>query len=236
MTVLAYARWLAKRLLDCRYFRTYRRFKPFTMIAATPYVANLKIAMTIRDVPGAVVECGTWKGGMIAGIAHHLGRHREYWLFDSFEGLPSVETIDGDAAKQWQAETSGAHYHNNCTAAEADARSAMGFAGINAPHVVKGWFENTLTTAQFPDGIALLRIDADWYKSTKCVLDALFPHVRDRGVVIVDDYYTWEGCAKAVHEYLVINNRPERIACIGGVCVIRKLGATSEPLGAVKSE
>ena len=55
------------------------------------YIANLVLSGRAAGVPGAIVECGTWKGGMIAGIASLLGASREYYLYDSFEGLPPAE-------------------------------------------------------------------------------------------------------------------------------------------------
>lgn len=211
--------------LSCtpRLSNIYRLLRNFTMLSALDYVANLKLARSAASVPGVIVECGTWKGGMSAGIAKLLGNKREYFLFDSFEGLPIAESIDGVGAKNWQENTEGALYFDNCKASKEDAATAMDIAKIVGPHLIKGWFEETLHLTKFPDGIAVLRIDADWYKSTYQVLDALFPLVNKDGVIIIDDYYTWEGCAKAVHDYLSKNQRPERISSFEGVCFIRKM-------------
>jgi hypothetical protein len=65
--------------------------------------------------------------------------------------------------------------------------------------------------------IALLRLDDDWYESTKCVLEHLAPRVKPGGIVIVDDYYCWEGCTRAVNEYAFNNNWMIRQTCHGGV-------------------
>jgi hypothetical protein len=192
------------------------------MIPRSIYVANLKLARSTASVHGAIVECGTWKGGMIAGIAKLLGKDRDYYLFDSFEGLPPAESIDGQAAKRWQEDTESPCYFNNCTASEMDAANAMSLAGISDAKLVKGWFEDTLPRATFPNGIAVLRVDADWYKSTSQILYSLFPFVNENGLVIIDDYYAWVGCSQAVHDYLSQNKRPERISSYKGVCFIRK--------------
>lgn len=192
------------------------------MIPASAYVSNLVLVKEVAQVPGAVVECGTWKGGMIAGIAKMLGKEREYFLFDSFEGLPPVQPIDGSAARQWQSNTDDPGYHDNCTASEADAFAAMAIAAVPRVRIAKGWFENTLPVAEFPTGIAILRMDADWYSSTMQVLESLFPAVNVGGLILIDDYYTWEGCSKAVHDYLSKNQRPEKIRNLGGVCYISK--------------
>src|ERR1700739_3336116 len=98
----------------------------------------------------------------------------------------------------------------------------MRIAGVPHVRIRKGWFEDTLSTADFPGGIALLRLDGDWYAST-CQALTLFPRVNEGGIVIVDDYYAWDGCSRAVHDYLSEHARPERIETIdGSVCVIRK--------------
>ena len=89
------------------------------------YVANLCIVRALQSVPGCVVECGVWRGGMIAGIAEVLGPEREYILFDSFEGLPPAKEIDGEAALAWQSDKSSPLYHDNCAAEQKFAAEAM---------------------------------------------------------------------------------------------------------------
>src|SRR5438094_789208 len=104
--------------------RIYQKYQAHTMIPKPTYTQNLELARHVRDVPGSVVECGVWKGGMIAGIAEVLGDTREYVLFDSFQGLPPANGIDGEAALAWQADKDGAKFHDNCTASAADAEAA----------------------------------------------------------------------------------------------------------------
>ena len=224
---------LTTRLAD---YRLFYRLEKFTMISQSKFAVNLEIARWFSHVPGAVVECGTWKGGMIAGIATALGSHREYFLFDSFEGLPPAQpSMDGEAALRWQADTASPNYFENCKAAEDDAREAMKFAGVSDARIFKGWFRDTLPDAEFPDGIAILRLDADWYEPTMEILDHLFKFVRKDGVIIIDDYHTWEGCSRAVHDFLAKHRCVERINERFGVCYIRKLTDTrpsgSPPLG-----
>ena len=52
-----------------------------------------------------------------------------------------------------------------------------------------------------PDKIALLRLDTDWYESTKHELLHLYPILAMHGLLILDDYGIWAGCQKAVDEY-----------------------------------
>jgi O-methyltransferase len=170
------------------------------MISERQYVGNLHLAAKVAPIEGSIVECGTWRGGMIAGIADVAGSGRSYYLCDSFEGLPPAKEVDGVAAMAWQADTADPEYSNNCTASVADARSAMAKSGVGDYTIFEGWFHETLPN--FPrTPIALLRMDADWYDSTKCVLDNLALQVVPGGLIIIDDYYAWEGCTLAVNEY-----------------------------------
>ncbi len=191
--------------------RIHRRVKNYTMIPRKGYCANLRLARRFLRIPGAIVECGTWKGGMSAGMASVFGKDRQYFLYDSFEGLPEAKIIDGEAAQQWQADKNSPHYYNNCKASAEDARLAMASVGVANANILKGWFEQTLPHAKFQQGIALLRMDGDWYDSTICILNHLFPQVNPGGCVVIDDYHCWEGCSKAVHDYLSRCQRPERV-------------------------
>lgn len=207
---LLYPAYRAYRALRyVRYHRIYSRFADFTMIRRRGYVTNLALCDQFRHVPGAVVECGTWKGGMIAGIAALFNDGRDYHLFDSFEGLPDPLEVDKDrsglSAAQWQARSS-----HNCRADESTARSAMALSGARNVRIHKGWFNATLPTYG-GQPIAILRVDGDWYESTFDVLTNLFPHVAAGGLIIFDDYYYWDGCARAVHDFLSRNGLSERI-------------------------
>jgi hypothetical protein len=79
------AYWAAN---EWRFRRLHQKYKSYTMIPERLYAGNLHLAAGIAGIEGAVVECGTWRGGMIAGIADVLGSGRRYYLCDSFEGLP----------------------------------------------------------------------------------------------------------------------------------------------------
>ena len=88
-------------------------------------------------------------------------------------------------------------------------------AGELAQHariaVTRGWFSDTLPAFRPAAPIAVLRMDGDWYDSTRCILDQLWSKLAPGALVIVDDYYDWDGCARALHDFLSANDRPERI-------------------------
>src|SRR5262245_12124122 len=107
-------------LRDCRQAlrlkKIYQKFRSFTMIPESFFLDNLMIAERLRSSPGCVIECGVWRGGMCGGIAEVMGPGRQYFLFDSFEGLPPAKEIDGPAARAWQANVTNPGYHDNCKA------------------------------------------------------------------------------------------------------------------------
>jgi O-methyltransferase len=204
---------------ESRLRKTFWKYREFTMVPEDIYTANLRLASRVKSVPGSIVECGTWRGGMIAGIADVLGPSRHYCLFDSFEGLPPAREIDGVAALAWQKNTSSPGYYNNCRASEQEARQVMSMSRATNYTLVKGWFNETLPRADLGP-IALLRMDADWYDSSKAILDNLAACVVPGGLILVDDYYTWEGCTRAVNEHAAARNWMIRQDERGAVCYI----------------
>lgn len=211
-------RW---RLQQRRYLRIYRKYKDFTMIPESLYASNLRITDGLQQVPGCVVECGVWRGGMSAGMAEILGANRRYFLFDSFEGLPPAKEIDGESAIDWQANTKSPGYFNNCSAELDFAETAMKKSGATNVRLVKGWFSDTLHSIDLDEPIALLRLDGDWYDSTICCLNTLAEKLAPGGLIIMDDYFAWDGCSRAVHDYLSSTKSAMRINNIYGVVVIQ---------------
>jgi hypothetical protein len=180
------------------------------MIPKATFVQNLALCSDYKHLQGDFVECGVWRGGMSAAIAEILGKDRLVHLYDSFMGLPEAKEIDGPAALSWQRDTSSSNFYNNCCAEECFVEQAMSLACHSNYVLHKGWFKETLLE-QLPERIAILHLDADWYDSTMTCLRYLFPKVIDQGIIIIDDYGTWDGCAKAVHEYLSSINQVNRI-------------------------
>jgi hypothetical protein len=198
----------------------FEKYRSFTMIDESSYAANLEIARKSRKISGDVVECGVWRGGMIAGIAELLGTEKNYHLYDSFEGLPEAKEIDGKGAIDWQKNTSGDFYFDNCKAEIEFAEKAMNQTGAKYS-CYKGWFCDTLPKNQITH-ISLLRLDGDWYDSTMDCLKHLFPKVVKGGVVLIDDYHTWDGCSRAVHDYLSSVQSTSRVSSHKGVAYIIK--------------
>jgi O-methyltransferase len=186
------------------------KIKPFTMVPDAPLVdlACLVQAVLAEGIPGNIVECGAWRGGasfLMADLLRQAGvKDRKVWMFDSFEGLPAPQEIDGSAALEYAQNTDSPEYYDNCRASFEDVQRQAEKLGLT-PYVrcVKGWFEETLPAHRAEIGpIAILRIDGNWYASVRCCLDTLYDQVVDDGFVLFHTYYTYDGCALAVHDFL----------------------------------
>lgn len=164
-------------------------------------------------IPGDLVECGVWRGGSMMAIAQTLTRcgspTRQLWLYDTFQGMTSPTEADVDLAGRPASEQlpggkpPGEGGPSWYAASLHDVRSNLERTGYPS-HLIKyvqGPVERTLAT-EAPETIALLRLDTDWYDSTKVELETLFPRLAAGGVLIIDDYGHWEGCRRAVDEYL----------------------------------
>jgi hypothetical protein len=210
------------------YLPIYRKYQSQTMIPEQSYLENLLLVGSALQNPdlskGAIVECGTWKGGMAAGLIEIGGQDRDYCFFDSFEGMPAAKEIDGENALRWQADKASPKYYDNCSASLEEFQATVNLAGC-APErikIFKGLFEKTLPDFQ-PPLIAVLRLDADWYDSTMICLQKFWNHILPGGLILLDDYYVWDGCSRAVHSFLAERQATERIHQFPvGVAFMRK--------------
>ena len=191
----------------------YHKYRDATMMPFPHFVDNLRLVRTIELMPHDwIVECGTWRGGMAAGMVEITRGRAQYAFLDSFQGLPPAGSRDGQAAHAWQSDVEGTWYYDNCTATRSQFDQVMQRTKFQEANVEihKGWFEDSLPCFA-PRAIAVLRLDADWFDSTLECLTWLFPLVKVGGLVILDDYGTWDGCSRAVHKYLSDYDRPEFI-------------------------
>lgn len=162
-------------------------------------------------VQGDIVECGVWKGGnlIIAGLMRkHLAFQRTIWGYDTFAGMTEPTDNDVkpgfavDAKAKFKALNSGA-VTDWCFVPIEDVETAYrDSVGDIDVKLIKGRVEDTLLEpANLPAQISILRLDTDFYESTKLELEILYPRLRPGGVMIIDDYGVWAGSRKAVDEY-----------------------------------
>jgi hypothetical protein len=179
--------------------------KLYAMYRATEYVLK-------AGVPGDIVECGVWRGGsmmMAALSALALGdASRRLVLFDTFEGHPAPDQEkDGPSVySEWKSRRRSDQSSDWARASLDDVRRNLESTGypMNKVSFVKGMVQDTMP-ANAPETIALLRLDTDWYESTAWELKHLYPHLSERGVLIIDDYGTMLGQQRATDEYFADN-------------------------------
>lgn len=203
------------------YQRLFTKYKDLTMIEEQRFVINLELCDKFKHLEGDYAECGVWRGGMSAAIAEVIGKEKKIHLFDSFEGLPPAQEIDGEAAIRWQQDKTSPTYFENCRAEKQFAIDAMAKAAHTNYETYQGWFADTLPKFK-PTRLSILRLDGDWYESVMTSLQYLYPMVVESGLVILDDYPYWTGCSRAVHKYLSDINSESRIHEVNNVTFIEK--------------
>ena len=207
----------------CNEYSMTSKERKYALYQAVKYIVN-------NNIKGDFVECGTWKGGSCMIIAETLKEmkqlNRKIYVYDTFEGMPKPTEEDyrlsdhHDTLEDWEKFTK---------------EDAVGWVGIPLEEVktnmystdypkeniifVKGKVEDTIPKTM-PKEIALLRLDTDWYESTKHELEQMYPLLVKNGVLIIDDYGTLAGSKKATDEYfkegkILLN----RIDCAGRIVV-----------------
>ncbi len=165
-------------------------------------------------IEGDFVECGVAAGGSVMAMAivlHDLGTsNRRIWLFDTFEGMPEptehdMGRFDTPAMKLYRKKHDPVDgWIKFGVDVVRDNVLTTGYPADNL-EFVKGKVQETLPD-RMPEQIALLRLDTDWYESTKAEMEHLFPKLQTGGLILIDDYYRWKGSRKAVDEYVAAND------------------------------
>ena len=172
---------------------------PYTKTSRERLIAMAKACQRIDadKIAGDIVECGVWRGGNII-LARKLCPDRMCWLYDTFEGMANKSKWDknkrGFSIDEGKARVSMQEVIENLQATETFESDKLTF--------VQGKVEKTLLEpTNLPERIALLRLDTDWYWSTRAELEVLWPRLTSGGILIVDDYGHWLGATKAVDEF-----------------------------------
>lgn len=190
------------------------RVRPYTMTSPQSVIGLCEAVEYVAraGVPGAMVECGVWRGGSVMAMAltllHCGGGDRELYLFDTFAGMTRPDHRDrpvsdlGSPLDWWESAKRDDGHNEWAYAALEEVRENVLSTGYPPELVrfVKGPVEQTLPE-RAPGSIALLRLDTDWHASTHHELEHLYPRLVSRGVLIVDDYGSWAGARQAVDEY-----------------------------------
>ena len=198
--------------------RIFQSVQEFTMTSPERVNALVEAVKYIvqNQIEGDFVECGVWKGGSAMAMVYTLlelgEKDRELYLYDTFTGMvtPTDKDISfaGEVAQETFEKTKvSADASDWCYAPIDDVRTNVFGTGYPKErfHFIQGKVEDTIP-GNIPEKIALLRLDTDWYESTRHELAHLFPRLSPSGVLIIDDYGCWQGAKEAVDEYIEENN------------------------------
>jgi O-methyltransferase len=188
-----------------------QRVAPFTMTSIERRAALIGAIdhVTRAGIDGAIVECGVWRGGSMMTAALALLERgqagRDLWLYDTFTGMSEPTATDRShdgVSAQHQLEATDRGQGVWCEASLDDVQANLQSTGYPREriHFQAGKVEDTIP-AMLPGPIAVLRLDTDWYESTRHELQHLYPLLQSGGVLIIDDYGHWQGARQAVDEY-----------------------------------
>lgn len=203
--------------------------KPYTMTDKLRVLALIHAVKHVLacNIQGEIVECGVWKGGSMMTIARTLLQagvsDRNLWLFDTFEGMPAPTARDRDNKNtDVQAKFASVKFQDRdgsdwCYSPLDEVKANVQSTGYPSERVryVKGKVEDTLPGNEV-GSIALLRLDTDFYESTKSEMHHLYPKLAKGGILILDDYYTWQGSREAVEEYFAGRADKPLLVTVGG--------------------
>lgn len=163
-----------------------------------------------ENLPGLIVEAGTARGGSAIVLAAAKRPDRPMKVYDVFGMIPPPSERDGeDVHRRYAAITAGTakgpgsetyYGYRDDLYHEVEESFARHGVAVHDHHVdlVRGLFEDTI---QLDEPVALAHLDGDWYESTMTCLERIAPLLVGRGRIVLDDYYTWSGCRRAVDEY-----------------------------------
>jgi hypothetical protein len=199
--------------------RIFAAVKDFTMTSAERVAALVQATRFVVEhkIGGAIVECGVWRGGSTMAVAltlKELGDEtRDICLYDTFAGMSAPTEADVDiggasAQPKFDRRKISEDSSNYCLSPLDETRENVFSTGYPSDkfHFVEGKVEDTIPATIPPGPIALLRLDTDWYESTKHELVHLFPPLAENRPLIIDDYGHWQGAKQAVDEYFAEHN------------------------------
>jgi len=205
---------------DPEFAPAFKACAPYTLTSFESQYALWKAVQYVMrsEIPGDFVECGVFRGGsvMVAAKAfEHFGdTSRRLYLYDTFEGMPDPTEQDVDfkgRTPQQHLRTWSVNKMSEMTNSPLDeVRRNVLSTGLAAERFVfvKGKVEETIPGTLPPGPIAVLRLDTDWYESTRHELEHMYDRLSPGGVLIIDDYGHWEGSRRAVDEFLTSTGVP----------------------------
>ncbi len=171
-----------------------------------------------NQIQGDIVECGVWKGGnliLLGELCQKFKIDKKIFGYDTFEGMTEptkhdVNFYNKSAKKNMDKYKNNKNDENSFWVAnnlENTKNNILKNTIYKNFKLIKGDVLKTLNVKEnLPSRISLLRLDTDFYESTKKELEILYPLLRKGGILIIDDYGQWKGCRKAVDEFFIDKN------------------------------
>lgn len=177
---------------------------PYTQLGRERLLNNIWAVEHLIEskIEGDFVEVGVWKGGSVASMLlalNRLGTQRTFHLYDTFSGMTSPLSVDLDLTGRLSLREG-----DNLAPLDECKRVISTVTGYDEKYL-EYHVGDIMKCKKFPDKIALLRLDTDFYDSTKHELEHMYPNVVKGGIVIIDDYGHFQGCRKAVDEFLAVH-------------------------------
>jgi predicted O-methyltransferase YrrM len=188
----------------------------FTMVSKERLLNLEKYCEKFRNTNYSFVECGVAKGGCLALMTHTAGEGNKIYGFDSFEGMPEITEKDVGDYNKSDIYNGWGKSGDNLSGGIENVYKTFQRLNVDMKNVtlIKGFFNDTLNVAENIEKvgkIGILRLDGDWYESTKICLEKLYEKVVPGGVVIIDDYGHWVGAKRATDEFRASSNISEAL-------------------------
>ena len=179
-----------------------------------------------NNIEGAVVECGVQSGDFEYIWIKELQRNntvRDIYLYDTFGGLTEPSEHDytcpdatiykmstDEVYNTWKSQQISDTINGWCFTPLYAVKNRLNSTGYpqDKLHYIVGDVMVTLQDkSNIPEKIAVLRLDTDWYESSKYELEQMYDNVVSGGVIIFDDYYHWNGQRKATDDFFASINK-----------------------------
>lgn len=178
-----------------------------------------------NNIEGCIVECGVESGDFEYIFINELMKNnsvRDIYLYDTFAGLVEPSEYDytcndaklyqmnnDDVYNEWKSQIINENVNGWCFTPlyrVKDRLNSTGYPQNNLHYIVGNVMETLKDKTKIPEKIAILRLDTDWYESSKYELEQMYDNVVTGGIIIFDDYYHWDGQRRATDEFFLSRN------------------------------
>ena len=178
-----------------------------------------------NNIDGVIIECGVESGNFEHIWITELMKNnavRDIYMYDTFGGLVAPTKYDytckdailykmnkDEVYNTWKNHIIDDKTNSWCYTPLENVQNRLHSTGYPTEklHYIVGDVMNTLSNrAGIPEKIAILRLDTDWYESSKFELEQMYDNVVSGGVIIFDDYYHWDGQRRATDDFFLSKN------------------------------